>query len=68
MGNGFNYIREIMQMNLPETPVEERCKSMMKAENTPSKYTFVGYMDDEHNLDIRYPIVNIRERFMGPFR
>ena len=58
MGNGFNYIREIMQMNLPDTPVEKT----IKAATTEgySRYQFIGYMDDADVLWAGDPKVVVR--------
>ena len=51
MGNGFNYVREIMQMNLPDTPVEKTVKAGMDGSTEGySRYQFVGYMDDNEYL------------------
>lgn len=48
MGNGMNYIREILSMNLPDTPVEKTVKAA--ATEGFSRYQFVGYMDDDEFL------------------
>lgn len=58
MGNGFNYIREIMQMNLPDTPDEKTIKEATK--EGYSRYQFIGYMDDADVLWAGDPKVVVR--------
>ena len=60
MGNGLNYIREIMQMNLPDTPVEKTVKAAMT--EGYSRYQFIGYMDDADVLWAGDPKVVVRLR------
>ena len=63
MGNGFNYVREIMQMNLPDTPVEKTVKAAMDGSMEGySRYQFIGYMDDNDYLLSSNPKVVIRMR------
>ena len=63
MGNGFNYVREIMQMNLPDTPVEKTVKAVTDGSMEGySRYQFIGYMDDNDYLLSSNPKVVIRMR------
>ena len=61
MGNGFNYIREIMQMNLPDTPVEKTIKAATDGSMEGfSRYQFIGYMADSDFLLSNDPKVVVR--------
>lgn len=53
MGMGFNYIREIMQMNLPE---ESTPKPLREYEKEAKKFHYIGltpYMPYDHNCTVK---------------
>ena len=51
MGNGFNYVREIMQMNLPDIPSEQFVGS----------YNFIGHVREDFIVALTSPFVALSE-------